>query len=205
MVEVVIDPLFVINVVLVFLVSLIGVYVCFWVRRLNSKMSAGLGGDGLDGSGRLEYYEKQFIDMKIRLDMLESMQNHKTSDIEGDITPKHVARLEQMLADVLKEREKANGQEVVREKSTVIREESVPAVRLPAYPNPVDYILQLITDGITTSHDIQITMKKSREHTARLLKKMYEDGLLQRSDGTRPYTYSVTPKGKERLQKAASV
>jgi len=46
-----------------------------------------------------------------------------------------------------------------------------------------------------TSRDIQITLKKSREHTSRLMKKLFEEGYVQRNTESKPYTYSITEKG----------
>ena len=63
------------------------------------------------------------------------------------------------------------------------------------YNNPTDYVLHLITDKAMTSRDIQITLKKSREHTSRLLKKLFDDGLVQRNENSKPYSYSITDKG----------
>jgi len=51
-----------------------------------------------------------------------------------------------------------------------------------------------------TSRDIQITLKKSREHTSRLMKKLFEDGLVQRNTETKPYTYSITEKGISKVE-----
>ena len=50
-----------------------------------------------------------------------------------------------------------------------------------------------------TSRDIQITLKKSREHTSRLMKKLFEDGFVERNTETKPYTYSITKKGKTKV------
>jgi len=51
-----------------------------------------------------------------------------------------------------------------------------------------------------TSRDIQITLKKSREHTSRLMKKLFEEGLVQRNTETKPYTYSITEKGMAKVE-----
>ena len=51
-----------------------------------------------------------------------------------------------------------------------------------------------------TSRDIQITLKRSREHTSRLMKKLFEDGLVQRNTESKPYTYSITEKGKTKIE-----
>jgi len=50
-----------------------------------------------------------------------------------------------------------------------------------------------------TSRDIQITLGRSREHTSRLMKKLFEDGYVKRNTNSKPYTYSITDKGKEKL------
>jgi len=50
-----------------------------------------------------------------------------------------------------------------------------------------------------TSRDIQITLGRSREHTSRLMKKLFEDGYVKRNTSSKPYTYSITNKGKEKL------
>jgi len=50
-----------------------------------------------------------------------------------------------------------------------------------------------------TSRDIQITLKRSREHTSRLMKKLFEDGYVERNTETKPYTYSITKKGKTKV------
>ena len=65
--------------------------------------------------------------------------------------------------------------------------------------NPIDYVLHLITNKPMTSRDIQITLKRSREHTSRLMKKLFEDGYVNRNTGSKPYTYSISEKGKEKI------
>ena len=59
----------------------------------------------------------------------------------------------------------------------------------------LSFVLHLITDKAMTSRDIQITLKKSREHTSRLMKKLFEDGYVQRNTNSKPYTYAITEKG----------
>ena len=68
------------------------------------------------------------------------------------------------------------------------------------YTNPTDHVLHLITDKDMTSRDIQITLKRTREHTSRLMKKLFEDGLVQRNTESKPYTYSITEKGRSKIE-----
>ncbi|MEM4172623.1 MAG: winged helix DNA-binding protein [Candidatus Caldarchaeum sp.] len=56
--------------------------------------------------------------------------------------------------------------------------------------------LRLIRDrGSVMSSDVSRSLSLSREHTARLLKSLYEKGLVNRSG--KPFRYSLTEKGLE--------
>jgi predicted transcriptional regulator len=83
----------------------------------------------------------------------------------------------------------------------VSKEEPIITHRMPNldHNNAIDYVLHLITDKAMTSRDIQITLKRSREHTSRLMKKLYDDGFVKRNTSTKPYTYSISEKGKEKI------
>ena len=90
--------------------------------------------------------------------------------------------------------ERISQSEVVPEKPV-----STPNIPNTAHTNPTDYVLHLITNKAMTSRDIQVTLKKSREHTSRLMKKLFEEGYVQRNTETKPYTYSITEKGKTKV------
>jgi len=72
------------------------------------------------------------------------------------------------------------------------------------YQNATDYVLRLITNNSMTSRDIQITLGRSREHTSRLMKKLFEDGYVKRNSTSKPYSYSITQKGKEKVGRMIS-
>ena len=65
--------------------------------------------------------------------------------------------------------------------------------------NTTKYVLKLVCDKSRTSRDIQHDIKKTREHVARILKKLHEDGYVTRNISTRPFTYTITEKGKKKL------
>jgi DNA-binding MarR family transcriptional regulator len=59
-------------------------------------------------------------------------------------------------------------------------------------------VLELLTtEGEKTAPEIREKVKLSREHTARLMKKLYEKGYLERSSDKIPFTYRL----KEEMQK----
>ena len=62
------DPEVILGVILAFLVGLVGLYVFYKVRPFIKSRSEMID---VSQSERLEYYERQLIDMKIRLDAIE--------------------------------------------------------------------------------------------------------------------------------------
>jgi predicted transcriptional regulator len=67
------------------------------------------------------------------------------------------------------------------------------------FGNATDYVLKLITEKSMTSRDIQITIGRTREHTSRLMKKLFEEGYVERDMKTKPFTYYITDKGKAKI------
>ena len=103
------------------------------------------------------------------------------------------------LKEIVKKLAKKQEEPLVEKKvepPKVVKEERMPNL---GYSDVIDRVLRLITDKPMTSRDIQITISRTREHTSRLMKKLYEDGFVQRNTNTKPYTYSITDKGKEKL------
>ena len=59
-------------------------------------------------------------------------------------------------------------------------------------------ILQMVSAGPVTVRVIYTRLGQSREHISRVVKKMSEDGYLERGGG-RPYRYGITRMGQARL------
>jgi chromosome segregation ATPase len=59
----------------------------------------------------------------------------------------------------------------------------------------------LSTEGSKTAPEIKERVGLSREHTARLMKKLYEDGYLEREVGKIPFRYSVKKEMEKFLKK----
>ena len=186
------DPEVILSVILAFIVGLGGLYAYYKVRpfiKSKSEMTDA------SQSERLEYYERQLIDMKIRLDALE---------IQG-IEPKNEdpnMELKQFLEKLAKKEMIQEEEAEEEQKLEIVSEEPSPMPKKPSLEpmNPTDFVLRLITDKAMTSRDIQITLKRSREHTSRLMKKLFEDGYVQRNVESKPYTYSITEKGIAKIE-----
>ena len=181
------DPSVILGVILAFFVGLGALYMFFKVRPFIKSKNEMID---VSQSERLEYYERQLIDMKIRLDALE-IQGIEQKPEDPNL------ELKQFLEKLARNEVSKEG--VSQPKAVPERPVSMPSISNTTYTNPTDYVLHLITNKAMTSRDIQITLKKSREHTSRLMKKLFEDGYVQRSTEAKPYTYSITEKGKTKV------
>jgi archaellum component FlaC len=63
-------------------------------------------------------------------------------------------------------------------------------------------VLEMLTsEGAKTAPEIKERVKLSREHTARLMKKLYEDGYLERDTKKIPFKYSIKKEMEKLLKK----
>jgi hypothetical protein len=69
--------------------------------------------------------------------------------------------------------------------------------------NTVNSILKMLEVPLT-SREIQGKIKKSREHTSRLLKKLYSENIVIRDETTRPFRYRITNEGRKLLEQTTS-
>ena len=175
------DPIIILGIVLGFLAGAVTLFLYSKLRLVGS-----LQNNGPSDNQRLEYYEKQFIDMKIRLDAL-NLDNEEPLD--GD-----------EMVKIQSEMVKPASRKARRSRSII--EKHVPVSRIPnmSSEDSVKHVLKLITKKPMTSRDIEVTFGgRSREHVSRLMKKLFDDGLVERNTANRPYTYSITDSGKKHI------
>ena len=127
---------------------------------------------------RLQYYENLLIDMKIKLDSLELEKEYEES-IQA-----HIPRSKEQ-----------KSQEVLAVKDEGQKER----IHNMNFGSATEYVLRLITEKPMTSRDIQITIGRTREHTSRMMKKLFEEGLVERNMQTKPFTYKITEKGLSKI------
>ena len=142
---------------------------------------------------RMEFYERQLIDLKIKLDAI---------DLENLTFSQETAQ------NIVKNEEKPA--QVVQKQVEIVPEPAPNTPKVERAPNMssdniVEAVLRLITDKSRTSRDIQITLGKSREHISRTMKKMTDDGLVERNTNAKPYSYSITQMGLSKLSGSGSV
>jgi DNA-binding MarR family transcriptional regulator len=77
-------------------------------------------------------------------------------------------------------------------------------VLAPLTETELSVLEMLSVEGPKTAPEIKEKIKLSREHTARLMKKLYESGYLERETGKIPFRYSVKKEMEKLLRKAES-
>jgi predicted transcriptional regulator len=162
-----------------------GLFTLFVYSRL--KVDSTSNDQTKADSERLEFYERQLIDLKIKLDAIDLENLSFSQEI-----PQNVVKNEEKLV------------QVVEKQVQIVPEQVLVPARVERTPNMssgdiVEAVLRLITDRSRTSRDIQITLGKSREHISRTMKKMSDGGLVERNTNAKPYSYSITQKGLSKL------
>ena len=175
------DPMVILGIVLGFLAGAVALFLYSKLRLVGS-----LQNNNPSDNQRLEYYEKQFIDMKIRLDAL-------NLDNEEPLGEDEMVKIQSEMVKSPSRKER---------RSRAMVEKHAPVSRIPnmSSEDSVKHVLKLITKKPMTSRDIEVTFGgRSREHVSRLMKKLFDDGLVERNTANRPYTYSITDSGKRHI------
>ena len=161
---------------------------------LFSRLRSGRAPESVMPSSfdRLDYYEKQIIDMKIRLDSMDLD--------EPDFVEK--SSLEKIEYELPKKPRRRN------QESKPLAQKTPQTSRIPnmSFQDSAEHVLKLITQKPMTSRDIEMTFGgRSREHVSRLMKKLFRDGYVDRNTASRPYTYMITEKGRERVNSKENI
>lgn len=141
-------------------------------------------------------------DIQIRLDLLESkilQSENRTSqeNTEGNIiknitpNPANPNKISQYneIVDITKQSiPKISQNENTKNKSQSLNDN---------HNATEHYILKIILKESLTSNEIKNAIGRTREHTSRLMKKLYELKLVDRDITTKPFKYKLTEQGKK--------
>lgn len=81
-------------------------------------------------------------------------------------------------------------------------------VQAPAPPSPPGELeldetqlaaMRLISENPKNTRELTDALKKSREHTARIMKELFEMGFVSRNNASKPFVYQITDEGRRRL------
>lgn len=69
----------------------------------------------------------------------------------------------------------------------------------------IEYILKKLEDKSLTTREVQRVIGRTREHTSRLMKKLFEEKLVDRDMSIKPFRYTITVEGRKLLSKHSAL
>jgi hypothetical protein len=134
----------------------------------------------LEYTRRLRDYDKMIAELRVKFDTIEARAQPYTVVSQQPSQPQpHVAPVTEPVT--------------VTQHAAIEREGN----------GTTDYILKLLSDRPRTSREVQQAIGRTREHTARLMKKLHDLGLVSRDINTKPFRYNITDAGREMLRERA--
>lgn len=148
---------------------------------------------------KVEEYDKRLSDLANIIEDVPAIEQKLSTQIEE--TSKKVNdikaaqdKIKQRIAEVEKLKYKVQVPEAKIEAAIPIKKEKALA---PLTETELAVLETIAKEGEKTAPEIREKIKLTREHTARLMKKLYEAGYLERDTHKMPYTYRL----KEEMQK----
>ena len=132
----------------------------------------------LDYTRKLREYDKVISELQTKIDILEDKTQPQR------VISQHPSQIQPHVAPV---------------------SESVTITQHPKMEKEVnsttDYILKLLAERPRSSREVQFAIGRTREHTARLMKKLHDLALVSRDINSKPFRYNITDAGREMLKK----
>lgn len=138
-------------------------------------------------------------DIQIRLDLLES----KVSQSKNQSPYEHM--VDNTIKNITENYDNTSHhndinditQQSISKKSQIGKVKSKTIILNDKHNATEHYILKIILKESLTSNEIKNAIGRTREHTSRLMKKLYELQLVDRDITTKPFKYKLTEQGKK--------
>ena len=154
---------------------------------------------------RLNSYDKAITELRVKIDTMElrAIQSN-TSHISPQIDTANTESYKQNTATTSHHESQLvrahNHISTVSNVATVTQPASTISSRHPdSYNGTMDFILKMLMEKPRTSREIQHSVGRTREHTSRLMKKLYNSKLVIRDTNSKPFKYSITDAGRTQL------
>jgi len=145
---------------------------------------------------KFDEYNEIISDLRSKLDVIDEKINSEKNIIKEN-EPAATIKLSDMARDRSHKAISHNSGPVTKNLNVTGEDIGLEEDTLRA--NTVDSILRMLELPLT-SREIQRKINKSREHTSRLLKKLYSENIVMRDESVRPYKYKITDEGRRLLE-----
>jgi hypothetical protein len=169
-------------------------------RQVSQRMSASsdLGRDLWDAlERRMKRQDERILDMMGRLEVVQSRVVSAATQAPPiavqPVTPPPTVS-EEKASDMSLPR--VTVQQPESQKESRASQESHREVRLDEMQLTA---IKLLGESPKNTRQLTDALKKSREHTARVMKELYELNLVSRDDSTKPFVYQVSEEGRRYL------
>ena len=135
---------------------------------------------------QIDYLNNKLVDIYTKLDKIESQLFVSQSILKNQFNSNKIE-------DVKK-------QDVIYHDKSHNQDRPKKLFNVPENQNStIQYILKLLHNEPKTSNEIKNAIGRTREHTSRLMKKLYEMNLVERDVKNRPFRYRLTEAGNNYL------
>jgi hypothetical protein len=173
-------------------------------RQVSQRISASsdLGRDLWDAlEQRMKKQDERILDMMGRLEVVQSRvvvaAAHVLPTIAPPPTPSPVTS-EEKPSDVIVQKSIMQQPESQQESRV-----SQPPAKVVRPDETQLTAIKLLDNSSMNTRQLTDALKKSREHTARIMKGLFELGLVSRNDSTKPFVYQLTAEGRHYLSSGA--
>lgn len=144
----------------------------------------------------------QINDIQVKLDLLESVlsQLSKTSNTDTNITHsnRNITEKPKVPSQDILSGDIAHDNNTTTSQPTIINNQ--PIVLNDKQNSTNYYVLKILLKESLTSNEIKNAIGRTREHTARLMKKLYDLKFVDRDITTKPFKYRLTDQGKKYIE-----
>jgi hypothetical protein len=151
---------------------------------------------------RLNYYDKAIAELRVKIDTMELrvMQrdiSHSSSQTNNTNTKYYKQNIISHQDSQLEQQH--NHISTVSNMADITQAPGAISRHLDSYNGTMDFILKILIERPRTSREIQHSVGRTREHTSRLMKKLYDSKLVIRDSNSKPFKYSITDAGRIQL------
>ena len=161
--------------------------------RIVTHETEVLSSEGKKIVEKAEKHDRRLADLAGKIEAVSEVEQKLSTQIEkmdkkvNDLTASQ-ERVVQRIAEVEKARYKVPAPEAKIEAAIPIKREKALA---PLTETELAVLEILAEEGRKTAPEMRERIRLTREHTARLMKKLYEDGYLERDTRKMPYAYRL--------------
>ena len=151
---------------------------------------------------RLNHYDKAISELRVRIDTIElrvmqrdifhsssQNDNNNTESYKQNLISHQDSRLEQQ----------HNHTSTVSNLTSITQSPTTVSRHPDSYNGTMDFILKMLMEKPRTSREIQHSVGRTREHTSRLMNKLYDSKLVIMDSNSKPFKYSITDAGRIQL------